>query len=118
MICWLGSWFSAPRPSAKKIVGGRTCDSAIRNRKYNMPSVWYSEEHFHLWVAFLRARCDEELITWRKFREKIRAAKNAMLDQRRSMGYLPAEHEKPGSSYYTETIARALQRKAARTAPG
>jgi hypothetical protein len=94
----------------RKPVPGRTRDSAGRNRKFNMPTVWYSVDHLHAWIEFLRARYNEGLITYHKFREKVRSAHRACERQRREVGHLPAEHS---GRDYSEEIVRELQRKAA-----
>jgi hypothetical protein len=86
-VGWLRALFRPPVP-------GRTRDAAMRNKKFHMPRVWYSTEHLAEWIAFLRARAAEGVISAHKCTEKIRAAARACDRQRREVGYLPAErHE-------------------------
>jgi hypothetical protein len=89
----------------------RTCDAASVNRKFNKPAVWYSEEHLAQWIHFLHERCREGFLTPQKLYEKIRAAVRSCREQRRSVGFLPAEKGDPGG-YYRELARRELQRKA------
>ena len=99
---WLRTFFRRPVP-------GRTRDAAMRNKKFHMPRTFYSAEHLGAWIAFLRARCAEGLITAHKCAAKIRAAARACDRQRRACGGLPADH----GGDYREKIVRELQRKAA-----
>ena len=101
---WILSLFHRKR----RIVPGRTRDSVIRNRKFNMPLVWYNVEHLHAWSRFLRARCAEGAITYHKLREKIRAASRSVDRQRHLYGSLPGERS---SHDFRPLIARELARK-------
>ena len=104
-------WFSSLL-QRRPVVVGRTRDSAYRNRKFNMPSVWYSEEHLVLWIQFLRERCSEGYITARKLREKVRAAICACGAQRREVGCLPGDNGNR-TEHYRDVIRQELDRKAA-----
>jgi hypothetical protein len=106
------SLFRRRKPHPGVFVGrARTCDGvAPRNRRFVKPSVFYSEQHLELWIHFLRQRCSEGLITTQKLYQKIRVAVRACREQRRSVGFLPADNGDP-DGYYKEQIRREFQSK-------
>jgi hypothetical protein len=109
MIRWFLSLFRRRPPVTDR--AWRTCDSAYVNRKFNKPNVWYSDEHLAQWIHFLHERCREGLLTPQKLYQKIRAAVRSCREQRRQVGFLPADKGDPGG-YYVEMARRELQRKA------